>query len=109
MPHGTMTSMQDMQQIQNMIANDLGIGALPDDDQKKLIAQFGAIALQASTIAVLEAMPPEKREQFTKILEAKDEAGARTFLDTEVPNHEDIARQAIAAEIARFKEFQKTI
>jgi len=98
-----------MQDVQQKIAADLGIGELSAKDQEKLIAEFGAIALQASTIAVLEAIPADKRDAFKKFIEAKDEAGAQAFLDAEVPNHEDLARQAVAAEIARFKDFQKTL
>ncbi len=101
--------MNNLQEIQQKIAADLGIGALTDEQQQKLIAEFGALALQASTMAVLTAMPEDKREEFTKLLQAKDEVGAQAFIDAVVPNHEEIARQAVTEQLTRFKEFQKTV
>jgi hypothetical protein len=101
--------MNTMHDVQQKIATDLGIGDLSGKEQEKLIAEFGAVALQASTIAVLEAMTPANRAEFTKLLATKDEGGAQAFLTEHVPNHEAIARQAVATEIARFKEFQKTL
>lgn len=98
-----------MQDLQQKIAADLGISDLSAAEQEKLIGEFGAVALQASTIAVLEAMVPEKRAEFTKLLEAKDEKGAQALLVATLPNHEAIARQAVVAELARFKDFQKTL
>lgn len=95
--------------MQKQIANDLGIGELPPEEQKQLIAQFGSVALQASMLAVLEAVPEESRDEFKKLTEAKDEAGVQSFLLRVVPNHEELAKQAVAAEIQKFKDFQKTV
>lgn len=92
-------------ELQKQVAADLGISGLTDDKQKDLIAQFGEVALKAATLAVMQKLSEEKRAEFMKLAEANDTAGVQTFLDKEVPDHEAVAKQAVALEIARFKEF----
>ncbi|MEK7101755.1 MAG: DUF5663 domain-containing protein [Patescibacteria group bacterium] len=97
--------MQD--ELTKLISADLGIEELPLGEQQSLIAQFGEIALKAATLAVVEKLAEDKREEFAKLAEAGDAAALKTFLDTEVPGHEDIAKAAVAEEVKRFKDFQK--
>ena len=42
-----------------------------------------------------------------KLAEAGDPAALKTFLDREVPGHEDLAKTAVAEEVKKFKTFQK--
>ncbi|HUY62810.1 MAG TPA: DUF5663 domain-containing protein [Candidatus Paceibacterota bacterium] len=96
--------MQD--ELTAAIANDLGIAGLPNDEQQKLITQFGEVALKAATVAVLEKVPDGKRSEFEKLAQAGDADAIKVFLDREVPGHEELARQAVADEVKRFKDFQ---
>jgi len=96
--------MQD--EITTAIATDLGITALPASEQKELIAQFGEVALKAATLSVVGKLSEEKRSEFATLSEAGDVMALKTFLDSEVPDHEEIAKAAVAEEIRRFKEFQ---
>ena len=98
--------MQD--ELTTAIATDLGINGLSADQQKELIAQFGEVALKAATMSVVEKLSEEKRSEFAKLAEAGDAIALKTFLDREVPNHEEIAKAAVAEEIKRFKEFQSS-
>ncbi|MCX6786474.1 MAG: DUF5663 domain-containing protein [Candidatus Kaiserbacteria bacterium] len=97
--------MQD--ELTAAIATDLGINGLPPEEQKTLIAQFGEVALKAATISVLSKLSEEKRSEFAKIAETGDAAALKTFLDKEVPEHEELAKAAVADEVKRFKEFNK--
>ena len=96
----------DTQNMQQVIARDLGIADLPSDQQQALISQFGEVALKAATVSVLEAMPADKRDEFGKLTEGGDPGAVKSFLDAAVPNHEQIAKDAVTAEIAKFKDFQ---
>ncbi|OIO51184.1 hypothetical protein COZ83_00090 [Candidatus Kaiserbacteria bacterium CG_4_8_14_3_um_filter_50_23] len=89
------------------IAADLGIKDLPTEEQQALIGQFGEVALKAATLSVLRKLAEDKRDEFAKLAEAGDAAALKTFLDREVPEHEDIAKAAVAEEVKRFKDFQK--
>jgi len=96
--------MQD--EITAAIATDLGIAELPVSEQQELIAQFGEVALKAATLAVCEKLTKEKQEEFAKLSEIGDFVTVKTFLDREVPAHEEIAKMAVAEEVRRFKDFQ---
>lgn len=88
------------------IATDLGIASMAPEEQKQLIAQFGEVALKAATVAVVEKLAPERREEFAKIAETGDGAALKSFLDAQVPGHEQIAAQAVQEEVKRFRAFQ---
>ena len=88
------------------IAADLGIKSLPLEEQKALIAQFGEVALKAATLSVVGKLSEGKRDDFKKLAEAGDAIAIKTFLDREVPEHENIAKQAVAEEVKRFKASQ---
>ena len=96
--------MQD--KLTALISADLGITALPLQEQQALIAQFGEIALKAATLSVIGKLAADKRDEFAKLAEAGDAAALKTFLDREVPGHEAIAKAAVAEEVKRFKAFQ---
>jgi len=96
--------MQD--ELTALIATDLGIKDLPQEEQKTLIAQFGEVALKSATLAVVGKLAESKREEFAQLAEAGDASALKAFLDREVPGHEDIAKAAVAEEVQRFKEFQ---
>lgn len=96
-------TMQD--ELAALIAKDLGITELPADKQQELISQFGEVALKAATMSVLDKLTDTTREEFMKLAEAGDAAALKTFLDREVPTHEEVTKQAVAEEVRRFKEF----
>jgi hypothetical protein len=94
-------------QITARIAADLGLSALPLNEQQKLIAQFGEVALKAATMAVVSKLSDTARAEFVKLSEAGDAAALGAFLDRKVPEHETLAKDAVAEEVAKFKAFQK--
>lgn len=96
--------MQD--ELTARIATDLGISDVPLEEQKKLISQFGEVALKAATMSVLGKMDESKREEFAKLAEAGDATALKAFLDREVPGHESLVKAAVAEEVTRFKAFQ---
>lgn len=97
--------MQD--ELTKAIAGDLGIADLPIQEQQELIAQFGEVALKAATLAVVEKLSDDKKKEFMKLAEAGDPVALKAFLDREVPGHEELAKVAVAAEVQKFKAFQK--
>lgn len=96
--------MQD--ELTALIAKDLGIDGLSIEEQKTLIAQFGEVALKAATLSVLGALAEDKRGEFAKLAEAGDPTALKAFLDREVPDHETVAKAAVAEEVKKFKAFQ---
>ncbi len=68
------------------------------------LMQFGAVALRAVTLAVLEAMPEGEREEFAKLSERKDPTTLAAFLDRVVPTHALIVKRTVEAALARLRE-----
>jgi hypothetical protein len=101
------SSMQD--EMQNLIAQDLGITDLSNEEQQELVSQFGEVALKAATFAIIEKLAEAKRDEFTTLAQGGDPAALQAFLDTELPDHDAIAKAAVAEEVRRFKEFQKSV
>ena len=100
-----MSPMQD--EMTALIAADLGINLLSIQEQQSLISQFGEIALKAATLAVVGKLSESKRAEFLKFSEAGDATALKTLLDQEIPDHENIAKLAVAEEVKRFRDFQK--
>ncbi|MGH7175712.1 MAG: DUF5663 domain-containing protein [Minisyncoccia bacterium] len=93
--------MQD--EMQKLIVQDLGIDALAPEEQQQIIAAFGEVALKAATLAIAESLPEEKRTAFASLAEGGDIVALSKFLSEAVPEHESIAKQAVAKELADFK------
>lgn len=95
--------MTPMDQMQQMIAKDLGLEALAPEQQRQIITAFGEVALKAATLAIAEKLPEGKRDQFAALAERGDPAALQKFLDLEVPDHDAIAKDAVAREVVAFK------
>ena len=91
--------------LTQQIATDLGMNDLPMEKQEELIAQFGEIALKAATTAILGTLSESNRETFVTLSQSGDAEALQAFLDKEVPGHEELAKKAVADEVARFKAF----
>lgn len=96
--------MQD--QLTKLISTDLGINDLPVDEQQQLISQFGEVALKAATFALMEKLSPEKQAEFMQLAQGGDQAAVQKFLSQEIPEHQDIAKAAVAEEVRAFKAAQ---
>lgn len=99
-------SIQD--EIREAAARELALEGFSPEAQQDIIASFGAVAIQAATSAILEALPEEKRDAFVDISNKKDETEMRDFLLREVPHYEKIVADAVQEEVRRFKEFLKS-
>ncbi len=99
--------MQD--EVQKMVATELGIADMPVDAQQQILSEFGGVALKAATIALLEKLPEGKHDEFVKLADAGDQAAVNAFLAREVSDYEEVARQAVAQEVKRFKEYQQNL
>lgn len=91
--------------IFGIAASELGIENFSPADQEEIISSFGAVALQAATVAILSALPEAKREEFAELSEQNDQGGIQAFLAREVPDYEARVGAAVAEEVRRFREF----
>lgn len=75
----------------------LGLGAMPQGEKEAFIEYvLEQLQLRVGT-ELSKGMSDEKLEQFEKLFEAKDRAGATTWLQQNCPNYKQVVQQELAA------------
>lgn len=97
------------QQIPSMILEDLEIGDLSKEAQEEIITQLGQNVLQHLTVAILEKVPEEKRQEFESLSATKDEEKIETFLRTEIPNLDDFVKKEVKKSISEYKKIRDSL
>ncbi|MBI4121131.1 MAG: hypothetical protein HY457_02660 [Parcubacteria group bacterium] len=92
--------------LQSKIATELGVGNLPPESQKRIIARLGEIILQRATMNILDVLPEEKRGEFGKLAAGDDQSAVEAFLKQFVPNADELVNAAIKQEVEAFKGFK---
>lgn len=78
----------------------LGLGALPADEKKKMLALiYEKLELNVG-MRLARNMTDAQLDEFEKLMEANDEAGALRWLETNVPNYKDV----VAEELEKLKD-----
>lgn len=85
-----------------VLAEKLGVAELPEAERGEILDAFSEVALKGALAAILDKLPPAKREEFATLAEGGDAAAIKAFLDREVPDHEQLAGTAIREELAAF-------
>lgn len=76
---------------------NLGLGAMPTEEKEAFIAYIlEQLELRVGT-ELSKGMSDEKLEQFEKLVEAKDQAGATAWLQQNCPNYKQVVRQELEA------------
>ena len=78
---------------------DLGLGALPAEEKKKMLAHiYETLEMRVGT-KLAEGMSDEQLSEFERLMDANDEAGAFSWLQTNVPNYKEV----VASELETLK------
>lgn len=88
--------------LKQNIINDLGIGALPQEQQEEALVRIGNIIFQGVLARVLELMPENDKNEFEKLLAEKN-SGQETilnFLRLKVDNLDAL----VIEEVGKFKQ-----
>jgi hypothetical protein len=82
---------------QNIIA-DLGIDRLPQGEREEALLSIGRIIFQGVLIRVMGLLGEKDKDEFDKLLGEKpdDEEAVLKFLQTKLPNLEEIVNNEIA-------------
>ncbi|MDI6884669.1 MAG: DUF5663 domain-containing protein [Hadesarchaea archaeon] len=88
--------------LQRNIIKDLGLDKLPEKEQEEALLTIGRIIFQAVLIRVMNELTAKEKDQFEKLLTEKpdDEETILKFLQTKVPNLNEIVND----EVAKFKK-----
>lgn len=75
----------------NLLA-ELGLGSLPDEEKRSLLNHIYETLEMRVGMRLADQMSNEQLEEFEKYFEAKDDAGAFKWLETNFPNYKEIVQ-----------------
>lgn len=78
---------------------ELGLGALPAEEKKKMLAHIYETLELRVGMKLAENMSDAQLDEFEALMDNGNEAGALTWLETNVPNYKDV----VAAELEVLK------
>jgi hypothetical protein len=82
-----------MLKIDNDLLVELGLSSLPDADKNSLLRHIYETLEMRVGMRLADQMSNEQLDEFEKYFEAKDDAGAFKWLETNFPNYKDIVQQ----------------
>ena len=82
----------------------VGLAALPADDKRKMLAHIYETLELRVGMKLAHGMSDEQLNEFERLMDANDEAGALKWLETNVPNYKDVVASELAALKAEITE-----
>src|ERR1700712_2275065 len=93
-----------MLKIDNTLLQDVGLGSLPEGEKNSLLKHIYETLEMRVGIRLADQMSNQQLDEFEQYFEAKDDAGAFKWLETNFPNYKDIVQQEfdkLKAEVAQ--------
>jgi hypothetical protein len=93
-----------MLKIDNSLLEEIGLGSLPDPEKNSFLKHVYETLEMRVGIRLADQMSNEQLDEFEKYFEAKDDAGAFKWLETNFPNYKEIVQQEfdkLKAEVAQ--------
>jgi hypothetical protein len=88
-----------MFKLDDNFLTELGLSALPAEDKKKMLAHIYETLELRVGMKLAENMSDAQLDEFEGLMDNGNEAGALTWLETNVPNYKDV----VAAELEVLK------
>lgn len=82
-----------MLKIDNNLLSELGLATLPDTEKNSLLKHIYETLEMRVGMRLADQMSNEQLDEFERYFEAKDDAGAFTWLETNFPNYKDIVQE----------------
>lgn len=82
-----------MIRIDNSLLQDLGLVSLPDAEKNGLLRHIYETLEMRVGVRLADQMSNEQLDEFERYFEAKDDAGAFKWLETNFPNYKDIVQE----------------
>lgn len=82
-----------MLKIDNTLLQEVGLGVLPDGEKNSLLKHIYETLEMRVGIRLADQMSNEQLDEFERYFEAKDDAGAFKWLETNFPNYKEIVQE----------------
>jgi len=93
-----------MLKIDNNLLQELGLAGLPDTEKNSFLKHIYETLEMRVGVRLADQMTNEQLDEFERYFEAKDDAGAFKWLETNFPNYKEIVQQEfdkLKAEVAQ--------
>lgn len=93
-----------MLKIDNNLLQEIGLGALPAAEKNSFLKHIYETLEMRVGIRLADQMSNQQLDEFERYFEAKDDAGAFKWLETNFPNYKEIVQQEfnkLKAEVAQ--------
>lgn len=82
-----------MLKIDNNLLQELGLGSLPDSEKNSLLKHIYETLEMRVGMRLADQMTNQQLDEFEQYFEAKDDAGAFKWLESNFPNYKDIVQE----------------
>src|SRR5882757_4445503 len=82
-----------MLKIDDNLLQQIGLGALPAEEKRGLLGHIYETLEMRVGMRLADQMSNEQLDEFEQYFEAKDDAGAFKWLETNFPNYKDIVNE----------------
>lgn len=82
-----------MLKIDDNLLQELGLGALPAEEKRSLLSHIYETLEMRVGMRLADQMTNEQLDEFETYFEAKDDAGAFKWLETNFPNYKEIVNE----------------
>lgn len=82
-----------MLKIDNNLLEELGLGTLPETERNSLLKHIYETLEMRVGMRLADQMTTDQLDEFERYFEAKDDAGAFKWLETNFPNYKDIVQE----------------
>src|SRR5206468_7738096 len=82
-----------MLKIDNSLLEEVGLGSLPAAEKNSLLRHIYETLEMRVGIRLADQMTNQQLDEFEQYFEAKDDAGAFKWLETNFPNYKDIVQE----------------
>jgi hypothetical protein len=82
-----------MLKIDNNLLQDLGLATLPDAEKNSLLKHIYETLEMRVGMRLADQMTNQQLDEFEQYFEAKDDAGAFKWLESNFPNYKDIVQE----------------
>jgi hypothetical protein len=93
-----------MLKIDNSLLVEIGLGGLPEAEKNSFLKHIYETLEMRVGVRLADQMTNEQLDEFERYFEAKDDAGAFKWLETNFPNYKEIVQQEfdkLKAEVAQ--------
>jgi hypothetical protein len=98
--------MINLADLQNVVT-ELNLDGFTPREQKEIIERLESIIVERVTIAIVEKLDEEHREEFYQLAEKHDSQKLTTFLKKHIPDISKLAKKEAKATVAEFNKLRE--